>query len=157
MKIFTPILLSLLLGCSPIHRVKVYGGPPTYPSKHIVKPTSNGLIIEVYGSERYQQDRVRRLATSLNFTGQSMPGWWRVVILSRADWEDAMLRYHLEGRTGSAFTVMGQDETFINEEYLFFATDDRVKFTLGHEAGHLICNCQSEERADKIARILTRR
>ncbi len=86
-----------------------------------------------------------------------MPGWWRIVILSRADWDDALIRYHLEGRTASAFTVMNQDETFVSEEYLFFATDDRVQFTLGHEAGHLICSCSSEDRANQIARILTRR
>jgi len=118
--------------------------------------SSHGVIIEVRAGTSYERIRVENLANSLNFTGQAMPGWWRIVVLTRPDWEDALKYYHLEGRTASAFTVLGQNETLISEDYMLWHGSEAVQFTLAHEAGHMICQCQSEDTANDIARILTK-
>jgi hypothetical protein len=119
--------------------------------------SSVGIIIEVRAPTEYERIRIQKLADSLNFSGQPMPGWWRIVILPPVRWEDALRYYHLEGRTASAFTIMGQNETLVSEDYAQYHGGDQVRFTLGHEAGHLICQCQSEDRANDIARILTKK
>ncbi len=119
--------------------------------------SAEGIIIEVRAPTYYESIRIRNLANSLDFSGQPMVNWWRIVVLPRAEWEDALRYYHLEGQTDSAFTIMAQNETLVNEDYTFFAGTYRLRFTLAHEAGHLICQCQSEGRADSIARILTKK
>lgn len=158
MKILASILFAVLLSCSSIqHRIKVDNvNVPRYHRHHSILRTisANGILINVYAPTKYEQDRVRDLAQSLNFTGQPMVSWWRITVLNRADWEENLIRYNLVGRTNSAFTVLGEGMTFLNEEYLFFAVDERVRFTLAHEAAHEICECQSEDRANEIARIL---
>jgi hypothetical protein len=86
-----------------------------------------------------------------------MASWWRIVILPRPDWEDALRYYHLEGKTASAFTIMAQNETLVSEDYTLYHGSDQVRFTLAHEAAHLILNGGTEDQANDIARILTKR
>lgn len=106
-------------------------------------------LLQVKGRGDYESKRLYRLASSLNFTGQPMVPTWRIVALSPEDWQDYLTRYHLEGRDLYAFSLLGQNVTFMNPEYLF-AEDDMVAGVLAHEAGHMICNCTSESKADEI-------
>jgi len=137
-KLLAAVLLSLILAF------------PASPRRH----ASQGIIIEIHAKTDYESNRLKRLSDKLNFTGQAMVPWWRIIVLNKPDWTDALIKYNLEGRTDSAFTVLGQNVTYVNEEYLFFASDSQAEFTLAHEAGHMICGCMSEDIANKIGKIL---
>lgn len=161
MKILPLVVFAFLLSGCP--RMQYHArvddmNAPSFHRRHPIRPLSaDGILIEVNGPTPYERERIRGLASSLNFVGQPMPGWWRITILNRPDWDEALARYGLEGQTYSAFTVLGQNQTFVNEEYLFFASTERVRFTLAHEAAHLICSCASEDKANQIARILIKK
>ena len=83
-----------------------------------------------------------------------MVPWWRIVVLNKADWTDALIKYNLEGQTDSAFTVFGQNVTFVNEDYIGFADDARLEHTLAHEAAHLILEGGNEDQANSLAKKL---
>lgn len=157
MKILVLVLSAFLFsGCPHIqYRVGDPGIGMVQVQRHHVARSSvsaDGIFIEVGGSTPYERERVRKLANSLNFINLPSPNWWRIIILNEPDWQDALVKYHLEGSTGSAFTIMGQDITYLREEYLEFGVDERVRFTLAHEFGHLSCRCSNEDRANEVAR-----
>jgi len=112
--------------------------------------------IQVHAREVYDFDRIKFLANRLNFIGQPMVSYWSITVLDRADWQEALRKYKLEGQTETAFTLMGWNETFVNADYIHYTIDSNVEHTLAHEAGHLICECKSEDTANKIARKLER-
>jgi hypothetical protein len=116
-----------------------------------------GVTVEVRAPTYYEKIRIQNLVDDLDFAGQPMVSWWRIVVLPRAEWEDALRYYHLEGRTASAFTIMGQNETLISEDYMLYHGSYQVRFTLAHEAAHLILNGGTEDQANEIARILTKK
>ncbi len=123
-----------------------------------VRPASPvpSVNIQVHAKEVYDFDRIKFLANRLNFAGQPMVSYWSITVLDRADWQEALLKYKLEGKTETAFTLMGWNETFVNADYIHYTIDSTVEHTLAHEAGHLICECKSEDTANKIARKLER-
>lgn len=155
---------SVFDGLRAVHRLgkpTVYldtgdlGRRQLYPRHHESKAQdTRGVVIEVTGSAAWERARVNRLARSLHFAGFPMTQWWRIVILSNEDWDEAVSKHDLN--TGSAFTILQQRVTFVSESYLIYHIDENVRFTLGHEAGHLICECSSEDKANEIARALTR-
>lgn len=110
-----------------------------------------GIDIEIHAPTTYETNRLTDLTNKLNFDGQTMPRWWRVIVLRKPEWDGKMLEYGLVGKTDSAFTILGDDVTFLNEDYLSLASDEQLEHTLAHESGHLICNCSNEDTANKIA------
>lgn len=112
--------------------------------------------ISVRGNEPADRDRVEFLANRLNFTHEPMIHYWQIVVLNKPDWQDALQRFHLEGQTETAFSVLQWDTSYVNGEYIRFSTDGEVKHTLAHEAGHFICECRSEDKANEIAKQLER-
>jgi hypothetical protein len=106
----------------------------------------------VEGSTTYERNRITRLEQSLNFTQEPMPSGWEVTISPQDQFEKYVRDHNLP--TDIAYTFVGLDHTYINEYFLVWATDPQVRFVLGHEAGHMICACRSEEKADAIAHIL---
>lgn len=107
------------------------------------------VIIDVTGPTAYQRWRIHTLASELHFADEKMVPHWRIEILSTDDWDVAITRYKVQ--TWTAFTVLETATTYVSEDDLIFAHDDRVRQTLAHEAGHLICGCSSEETANAIA------
>jgi hypothetical protein len=103
----------------------------------------------VDGSTSWERTRIERLEHQLNFTKEPMLDTWGVHIIPVEQFEIAKRRYNLN--TESAFTFIPQDQTYLNEFYLIYADDRRVRHTLAHEAGHMICGCTSEEKAEEIA------
>ena len=131
---------------------------PAMPNLHHnhnqnVARVSQSTIIEVHAPTVFETVRINRLASSLNFAGQAMPGWWKIVVLTPGEWNEDVSKWNLD--TASAFTTLGQNITYLNPDYLIIASDGRLQWTLAHEAGHLICNCTSEDKANAIAKILT--
>lgn len=118
----------------------------------VVMPVAQPLIT-VKGRTDYETKRVMRVAATLNFAGQAMVPWWDIHVTSEVDWQDLLIKYHL-GSDLLAFTTLGPNQTFINPETMFASTDEQLAEVLGHEAGHLICNCSSESKADEIGAIL---
>lgn len=118
---------------------------------HAAAPT----MFTVNGSTTYEQKRITRIEHTLNFTQQAMPDEWDVTIWPQARFD----KYVSETNTPTsiAFTFLGQDHTYINEYFLIWATDEQVQFVLAHEAGHMVCECKSEEKADAIAYAITGR
>jgi len=102
-----------------------------------------------YGSTSYERYRVARLAQSLDFTKEPMPSPWAITILSEDVFNENLHKFNIE--TDSAYTILEQQETFLNEYYLVYANDAHLKQTIAHEAGHLICECKSESKANDIA------
>ena len=114
--------------------------------------SSVSVIVTTTGSTSYEQNRIIRLAKNLNLDSQpAMPEWWNIQIMSGQEFEAMLVQNGIDGLTYSAVSFLGQGKTIVNENYLTFADDARVEQTLAHEAGHLICNCASEARANEIA------
>ncbi len=103
----------------------------------------------VQGSTSYQRNRVTRLEQSLNFTKQPMVSYWDITI----DPGDVFLQNvkTLKVNTDSGYTTLGLNQTHLNEDFLIWHPDQDVRHLIAHEAGHLICECKSEEKANDIA------
>ena len=107
----------------------------------------------VNGSTTYEQLRVIHAEQSLDFTKQAMVDNWEVTIWP----QDQFGKYVRDNKvqTSIAFTFLDSDHTYINEYFLVWASDAQVRFVLGHEAGHMICECKSELKADSLAHAMT--
>jgi hypothetical protein len=118
-------------------------------------PTSvkQQITIDVRGRTSSETVRLQALA-NLNFTGQTMPPHWTIIVLSKIEWDSELVKRNLVGQTDTAFTVLIEDVTYINEDYVTSALNSRIRHTLAHEASHMICGCASESIANKIARQL---
>ncbi len=86
--------------------------------------------IQVHAREVYDFDRIKFLANRLNFIGQPMVSYWSITVLDRADWQEALRKYKLEGQTETAFTLMGWNETFVNADYIHYTIDSNVEHTI---------------------------
>src|SRR5207253_272351 len=100
----------------------------------------------IHGSASFERDRISRLEKSLNFTQEPMVETWTVWIIPGAQFRESVHDMNLD--TDSAYTILGYGQTYLNEDYLIYADDMRVRQTLAHEAGHLICACASESKAN---------
>lgn len=103
----------------------------------------------IWGSTSYERNRLTRLEQSLNFSRVPMTNTWNVTIIPADDFHRR--KDLLKVDTDSAYTILGFNQTYVNEDYLVYADDERVRQTLAHEAGHLICQCISEDKANEIA------
>lgn len=106
------------------------------------------------GSTSYERERVIRLEKQLNFTNQAMVSTWYLTVSDSEVFNEYVQKHDLP--TDAAYTFLGLNHTYLNEEYLVWHTDTEVRFLLGHEAGHMICECKSEDKANEIAYRLTR-
>lgn len=104
----------------------------------------------VDGSTSWERARIERLEHQLNFTKEPMPNEWDIHIIPEGQFIENVQHLHV-GFTQSAYTAIPIDQTYLNEGYLMIADDRRVRHTLAHEAGHMICNCTSEVKAEAIA------
>lgn len=109
-------------------------------------------MFTVDGSTSFERQRLERIEHSLNFTKVPMPDTWNIHIISKEQFDENIRRWKVS--TISAYTLIPLDQTYINEYYLTFAPDSMVRQTLAHEAGHMICNCASESKANEIAWVL---
>jgi hypothetical protein len=107
----------------------------------------------VDGSTTFEQNRVARIERSINFTQVAMPDEWEVTIWPQERFDKFV--HETKTPTSIAFTYLGLNHTYINEYFLIWATDEQIQFVLAHEAGHMICECRSEAKADAIARVTT--
>lgn len=107
----------------------------------------------VDGSTTFEQARITRLERSMNFTNQAMVDQWAITIWPEDQFENYVRDNKVQ--TSIAFTFLDSDHTYINEYFLVWASDAQVRFVLGHEAGHMICECRSESKADAIAYAIT--
>jgi len=105
--------------------------------------------IDVESQTGMQRERVYKLAKTLNFKKQPMVDYWKILILSPENWEDSILQTKVNTKT--AYTNLFLHETFLNSSALPYMNDWDIRHLLGHEAGHLICNCASEDTANRIA------
>jgi hypothetical protein len=109
----------------------------------------------IQGGTSFERQRVIRLEQSLNFTKVPMVSTWQVIIdpgdVFRENVRQMMDHHAIDHYTDSAYTSLALRQTHMNEDYLTFTDDIRVRQTVAHEAGHLICECHSEEQANKIA------
>jgi hypothetical protein len=103
----------------------------------------------IQGSTSWERNRLIRMEQSLNFTKEPMTSTWEVIILPGEQFRDNVTKWKLD--TDSAYTILQLRQTYVNEDYLVYADDVRVRQTTAHEAGHLICECSSEEKANEIA------
>lgn len=132
-------LLAVLLHASPVHHIKPVAAPQ----------------FAVTGGTPVERQRITKLESQLNFSQQPMVSYWQITILDAKAWDYMIRQYHIENETATAFTVMEQARTFLNEDYLATTgTDVPVRHTIAHEAGHLICECGSEDKANDIAAVL---
>lgn len=106
----------------------------------------------IQGSTSRERVRLTRIEQSLNFTKEPMVNYWEVTILSEQEFHRNVEVFKLN--TDTAYTYLPLHRTYVNEGYLTYADDQRIRHTLAHEAGHLICECPSEQTANDIAYVL---
>jgi hypothetical protein len=108
----------------------------------------------IQGSTSWERARLTRMEQSLNFTKEPMTSTWQVIIDPgdefRANVQFMLEHHEIDHYTDSAYTSLPSRQTHVNEDYLV-VDDSRVRQTLAHEAGHLICECHDEEKANEIA------
>lgn len=109
----------------------------------------------VQGSTSFERSRLIRMEQTLNFTKVAMTGSWEVIIdpgeQFRANVQSMMENHTIDHFTDTAYTSLALQQTHINEDYLVTGEYDQIRHTMAHEAGHLICECRSEEKANDIA------
>lgn len=93
-------------------------------------------------------ERVRQIAISL----KGAPQGWKMVVASKMDWQRVQSQVPATNRTATAFTLRSLNLTVLNGDYAASASPWELKWTIAHEAGHLLCDCDSEEKANLIAR-----
>jgi hypothetical protein len=103
----------------------------------------------IWGSTSFERNRLIRMEQSLNFSKVPMTSTWQVTIIPGEDFKRRVEYLKLD--TESAYTFLQLRQTYVNEDFLVYANDPRVRQMMAHEAGHLICECSSEEEANKIA------
>jgi hypothetical protein len=107
----------------------------------------------VSGSTSFERNRVTRLEQSLNFTREPMVSTWTAIIDPGEVFTENTKKLNLDTESGYTY-VGGLNQTHLNEDYLVWHGDQDVRHLLAHEAGHLICGCKSEQRANDIAYVL---
>jgi Zn-dependent protease with chaperone function len=86
------------------------------------------------------------------------PDNWRVVVVcSPATWAELKLISPALERTDYAFTLRTLRVTFINSQAYDWVPESQMRFVVAHEAGHLVCGCDDEDRADREARKMLRK
>lgn len=112
----------------------------------------------ISGSTSWERSHLTRVEQSLNFTKVPMTSTWQVIIDPGDMFRDnvqSMLEHHaIDHYTDSAYTNLAMRQTHVNEDYLIYATEAQIRQTMAHEAGHLICECHSEAKANDIAYVL---
>lgn len=105
------------------------------------------------GGTSIERNRLIHIEQSLNFTQEPMTSQWNVIIdppdVFRKNVEDMMKSHSIDYYTDTAYTALPLMQTHINEEHIF--DDGIIRHTMAHEAGHLICECHSEDKANEIA------
>lgn len=104
----------------------------------------------VSGSTSFEQSRVMRLERSLNFTKEPMVSTWTVIIDPGDVFAENVKKLNLDTESGYTY-LGGMNQTHLNEDYMVWHDDQDVRHLLAHEAGHLICECKSEQKANDIA------
>lgn len=103
----------------------------------------------IQGSTSWERSRLTHIEQSLNFTKVPMTSTWEVIILPGDQFRENVKNLKVD--TESAYTFLQLRQTYVNEDFLIYADDSRVRQMMAHEAGHLICECSSEEKANEIA------
>ncbi len=80
----------------------------------------------------------------------AFPPGWTLTFLDESQWDTFIKLYH--PKTETAFTVLDSHVTFIRDSYATSVSDERLRHTLLHEAGHAQCGCTSELEAEKFAK-----
>lgn len=115
----------------------------------VVGQAAAPTMFSIDGSTSFERERLTHLERGLNFTKVAMSDTWEIHIIPEGQFEENVHR--LKANTISAYTFLPLDQTYINEGYLTYADDSTVRQTLAHEAGHMICQCASESKANEIA------
>jgi hypothetical protein len=97
---------------------------------------------------------VQRTADLLN-TFPNPANWQVVVVCTPQAWQHYRAMFGAEA-TQSAFTIRSHRITIVNAAMYDEKPESQSRFILAHEAGHLICNCDDEDKADKEAEKLLR-
>lgn len=112
----------------------------------------------IQGSTSFERNRLIQMEQTLNFTKVPMTDTWEVVIdpgdQFRANVQSMMDHHAIDHFTDTAYTSLLLQQTHVNEDYLVTGEYDQIRHTMAHEAGHLICECHSEEKANDIAYVL---
>jgi Zn-dependent peptidase ImmA (M78 family) len=83
--------------------------------------------------------------------------WTIVVVCNVRTWDGLRIRYDVI-RTNAAFTFRNERITIVNAAMFDYAVSlAQAQFVLAHEAGHIICKCDDEARADAEAMKLLKR
>ncbi len=103
----------------------------------------------VDGSTSFEQDRVIHFERSLNFSKEPMVSVWSLTILPDDVFQQYVKDHNIP--TETAYTYAGVNHTYLNEDVLLWQSDEVIRHVIAHEAGHLICECRSEDKANEIA------
>ena len=74
---------------------------------------------------------------------------WQINVVNEANWSQAVRQYDVADKTRTAVTLFKQRYTVIRRLRLLEMTDGDVRDLLAHEAGHIVCQCSDESRAEK--------
>lgn len=106
----------------------------------------------ISGGTSIERNRLTHVEQSLNFSKEPMTSTWQVIIdppdLFRKNVQDMLKLHEINHFTDTGYTDIALRQTHINEEFIF---EDQIRQTMAHEAGHLICECTSEDKANEIA------
>lgn len=91
------------------------------------------------------------VAQSLNY---KVPENWKFIAVSEQEWIRVTRQFHSLSET--AFSLTQAHVTYLRESYVLTARPKRLRETLAHEFGHVICSCNDERAANYEAQRLLR-
>lgn len=81
---------------------------------------------------------------------------WRIFALSKKDWYAPLTERQKKDFAGQCYTSIVDKTTFCNAEWLGRADIHAVAKAIGHEYGHIICQCADHRQADAISSVIVR-
>jgi hypothetical protein len=102
----------------------------------------------VYGSDRFANDQISQALTWLPY---HLLDNWTIFVIPSDDWWAGLTPALRKRADGSCYSRLDTHITYCRMEWARTADSQQIARTLGHELGHLVCNCVDEHKAEAFA------
>ncbi len=120
------------------------------PSPTTLNSAAPRLRIKLFGVDKVSDCKTQLAELQEELKNLKYPADWTVAVTCTPNyWEDALRSFGYP-RTNSAFTLLHAKVTVLNGE-IFKELQPVYRRVIAHELGHILCGCDEEATADKIA------
>src|SRR5258708_802736 len=104
------------------------------------------LALPVMANEASRVQTANLVTLTEQTLNYKVPEDWKFIPVSDAEW--TRLTEHFHSPSVTAFSINQAHLTKLRESYELKATTSRLRETLTHEFGHVVCGCSDERRTN---------